>query len=474
MSVRTRLLLLFFAITTAAVVFVYLYVVPQLDSSLTAEKLNRLEQVGTDQSPRIAAAMQDGDSQAQLRALIRSVSQQAGARVTILGVREEAGGPVPAFVVADSELERSAILPRYPAATQAAATGGVSTAIERIGGRRVGETAIPQSLRGEPGWVTVLSTPLADVDDNVALITRQIVIAGVIAILLALGAGWFAARAHSRRLRRLEAAAEKVAEGDLETPIPVDSNDEVGQLALAFNEMQTRLRRLDSARKEFIANASHELRTPIFSLGGFVELLEDEDPDPASRKEFVHTMRGQVDRLTKLTTDLLDLSKLDADAIEIRARPFDLGGLATRIVAEFGPAAESREATLEAGEVGTAIAHADPDRAGQVIRILIDNALTHTPMGTTITLETEAADAAAVLRVRDDGPGIEAHDRDRVFERFYTGDELGGSGLGLAIARELATRMGGDLGVASRRGRTEFQLRLPVGAPVAGSSGAAA
>ncbi len=84
---------------------------------------------------------------------------------------------------------------------------------------------------------------------------------------------------------------------------------------MTFNEMQKRLARLDSARKEFIANASHELRTPIFSLSGFVELLEDEDPDPEARAEFVRTMREQVDRLTKLTVDLLDLSKLDADAI---------------------------------------------------------------------------------------------------------------------------------------------------------------
>jgi signal transduction histidine kinase len=474
MSVRTRLLLLFFAITTAAVGFVYLYVVPQLSSSLTAEKLNSLEQVGTEESQRIAAAMENGDSQARLRRLIRSVAQRSGARVTVLGLRPGAAGPEPAFVVGDSDFERTATLPQYPAAAQAAASGGVSTAIERVSGRRIGETAIAQSLDGEPRWVTVLSTPLDDVDDNVALITRQIVIAGAIAILLALAAGWFAARAHSKRLRRLEAAADKVAEGDLETPIPVDSSDEVGQLARSLNEMRTRLRRLDSARKEFIANASHELRTPIFSLGGFVELLEDEDPDPASRKEFVHTMRGQVDRLTKLTTDLLDLSKLDADAIEIRARPFDLAGLAARVAAEFGPAAEAREAVLESEGPSRVIAYADPDRSGQVLRILLDNALTHTPMGTRITLATEISDKAAVLRVRDDGPGIDAHDRDRVFERFYTGDELGGSGLGLAIARELATRMGGDLGVSSRRGRTEFELQLPVGAVVADSTGAPA
>ena len=93
---------------------------------------------------------------------------------------------------------------------------------------------------------------------------------------------------------------------------------------MTLEEMRGRLARLDDARKEFIANASHELRTPIFSLGGFVELIDEDDPDPAARAEFVATMRGQIDRLTKLTTDLLDLSKLDADALTVRAEEIDL------------------------------------------------------------------------------------------------------------------------------------------------------
>ena len=143
------------------------------------------------------------------------------------------------------------------------------------------------------------------------------------------------------------APPQKVADGDFATPIPVDSSDELGQLARTFNEMQRRLADLDSARKQFIANASHELRTPIFSLGGFVELLEDEDPDPEARAEFVRTMREQVERLTKLTTDLLDLSKLDAgrdrgDAAQRRprrARP--RGGPGVR------PAADRRGSRLE-------------------------------------------------------------------------------------------------------------------------------
>jgi two-component system OmpR family sensor kinase len=460
-SVRNRLVLLFFAITTAAVGFVYLYVVPQLRSSLTAEKLHRLEAAAADQGPRLARAMETGISQGRLRRLVRDVAQQTDSRVTLIGVRP--GSSQPAFVVSDSEFEREATEPRYVAAANAAGTGTASSAVELVGGQRLGQTAIPLGGGGDARWVAVLSDSLDEVDDNVALIRRQILIAGAIAVVAALLAGYLAARAHSRRLRRLEQAAEEVAKGNFSVPIPVDSSDEVGQLAMTFNEMQQRLARLDSARKEFIANASHELRTPIFSLGGFVELLEHEEPDEAARDEFVRTMREQVERLTKLTADLLDLSKLDADAIEISAEPVDLGRLAEQVASEFGPLAERRRAKLDVRSEGDApaVARADPDRVAQIMRILLDNALTHTPEGTAITMITRSQAGTSELTVSDDGPGIDRASRTRVFERFYTGDSVGGSGLGLAIARELALRMGGGLAVSSRRGRTEFVLELP-------------
>src|SRR5215211_4989963 len=453
-SVRNRLVLLFFAITTAAIGFVYLYVVPQLRSSLTAEKLTRLESAAAEHSQRLTRAMERGASQIRLRRLVRDVAQQTDARVTLVAIRGSDVGPGPAFVISDSELERTAVSPTYVAASNAAASGAISSAVEGVDGRRIGETAVAIPPRGRPRWAAVLSTSLEDVDDNVALIQRQILIAGGIALAAALLAGYFAARAHARRLSRLEQAAEKVAEGNFDVPIPIDSTDEVGQLAISFNEMQNRLARLDGARKEFIANASHELRTPIFSLGGFVELLEHEEPDRAAREEFVREMRGQVDRLTKLTGDLLDLSKLDADALELRAE---------RITAEFGPAASRHGSSIEvrAGDQERALALADPDRVAQIIRILIDNALTHTPEGTAISVFTSRRDGTAGLVVSDTGPGIDRRVQQRVFERFYTGDSVSGSGLGLAIARELATRMNGDLDVSSRRGRTEFTLELP-------------
>ena len=116
---------------------------------------------------------------------------------------------------------------------------------------------------------------------------HEILVAGGIAVLLALVGGYFVARALGQRVKRLELAAEKVAAGDFDHPIAVDSRDELGQLAIAFNEMQRQLGQLEETRKKFIATASHELRTPIFSLGGFVELLEDDDLDPETRRRFL-------------------------------------------------------------------------------------------------------------------------------------------------------------------------------------------
>ena len=129
-------------------------------------------------------------------------------------------------------------------------------------------------------------------------------------------------------MRRLEEGAEEVAAGRFIEPLPVDSEDELGQLTRTFNEMQQQLRQVDVARKEFVATASHELRTPIFSLGGFVELLHDEELDEETRREFLDTMAEQVERLQKLAVDLLDLSRLDAGSVELEREPVDLSELA--------------------------------------------------------------------------------------------------------------------------------------------------
>ena len=182
-----------------------------------------------------------------------------------------------------------------------------------------------------------------------------------------------------------------------------------GQLAVAFNDMQRQLAQLESARKQFIATASHELRTPIFSLGGFVELLEDEDLDEDTRRRFLDQVRDQVERLRKLSVDLLDLSKLEAGSLELRPEQVDLGELTRSVSGEFEPALAQHDSHLELRLAARTVeALCDPVRVAQIMRILIDNALTHTPAGTRIVVTAGRDDGHVRLAVRDDGDGIDA------------------------------------------------------------------
>jgi two-component system, OmpR family, sensor kinase len=274
--------------------------------------------------------------------------------------------------------------------------------------------------------------------------------------------GYLFARALAQRVRRLELAARQVAAGEFGHPIEVDSSDELGQLALAFKEMQQQLGQLELTRKKFIATASHELRTPIFSLGGFVELLEDEDLDPETRRRFLDQVKSQVERLRKLSVDLLDLSRLEAGSLELRPEQVDLGELTRSVSGEFEPTLAQHDSHLELRLAARRIeAQCDPVRVAQIMRILIDNALIHTPPGTRITVTAGRDDGHVRLAVRDDGEGIDLEAMPRIFEPFYTADDAQGSGLGLAIASELATRMAGRLTVHSATGATVFTLELP-------------
>jgi len=280
--------------------------------------------------------------------------------------------------------------------------------------------------------------------------------------------GFAVAAIHARRLGRLRAAADRIAQGAFDEPIVDDeSDDEVGQLAASFDRMRIQLAQLDEARREFVANASHELRTPLFSLAGFLELLDDEDLDESTRREFLATTRGQVDRLTKLATDLLDLSRVDVGRIRIEKDEVGLAEVARVVAEDFFALADSSEHTLLLRVDDDAWAHADEERVQQIARALVGNAIVHTPAGTAVQLRVERRGARVALVVEDDGPGIPPEHLERIFHRFYRieGGQASGSGLGLAIARELAGLMGGSVTVASRPGATSFTLELPAETP---------
>ena len=449
-SVGGRLSIALVLVVAAALALVDLIVVPSLERNLIHAKLAQLREAAPGIAAQYESAVLDPTP------VLQAASESASARVSVFTALD----PNTLIPVTDSNLNSSRDLSDDPIAKRAnQLAASVSGTVDR------GETRYAEFARPLPdGNVLLLSASLQDSLANIHLVRRRLLIAGLIALVASLVVGYGAASMFARRLRRLERAAERIAAGDFSEPVSDAGRDEVGQLARAFERMRERLAGLERARREFIANASHELRTPLFSLGGFLELLENEDLDPQTQREFLATMREQIDRLTKLATDLLDLSRVDAGRIHVEADVLDLGGLARTIAEEFHAVALSSDHEIEVIDRASPAVVADEERALQIGRILVENALVHTPPGTTVRLSTARRNGAALLTVEDDGPGIPAKDAPHVFDRFYRveGSGASGSGLGLAIARELATVMGGSVELHVTPGRTIFALVLPI------------
>ena len=464
MSLRNKLALLFFAITAASFGAVYFIVVPQLQSKLEDEQIEDLRLIAAASAERLEGLMEGGDVTADvLDATIRAVGDGADARVTLLDIQRPPGSSRPRFFVITDSREQVLVPENDELALSAVRKGDVETGSRRFEGEKLGQLAQPLYLRGRAERLALYSKSFEDVQESVALVRNRLLVATGVALLMALVGGYLVAQALARRVRRLERAAQQVARGRFIDPLPVDSEDELGQLTRTFNDMQEQLRRLDRARKDFIATASHELRTPIFSLGGFVELLQDEDLDTETRREFLETMAEQVDRLQKLSVDLLDLSRIDAGSIELNSEPVDLSELARAVLGEFTPAVSAHGTELQVQLPADGVAaRCDRERVAQIMRILLDNALRHTPEGTHVTVSADRHNGAAEFTVADTGPGLGEWAPDQVFERFHTGDATRGAGLGLAIAQELAERMDGRIVLRSRPGRTIFTLELPV------------
>ncbi len=457
-GVGGRLALALLAVVAGVLVIVYLIVVPSYQRSLENSELRSLESsMRTVAIPNYPADQVEYSKQAFADQWAPAVN----ARIIVYDLQNA----VPALLqpVADSEAEGdSSEMENDPVAFQAVELQTLARGTVDRDGQRFAEVGYPIGSS-----VVLLSASLHDQLRTVSVVRRRVFVAGGIALGFALLLGYAGAFQFARRIRRLEAAAERIAAGNFAEPVVDAGGDELGQLARAFERMRLRLARLDRARGEFIANASHELRTPIFSLGGFLELLDDPDLDAATRDEFLGQMREQVERLGRLATDLLDLSRLDAGRLAVDDEPLDLSELAASLGRELRPRAALLGQVLDAVADDPVLARGDPVRVLQIGRILAENALLHTPAGSTVRISTARDGGRATLTIADDGPGIPRDARQQVFERFYRldGARASGSGLGLAIARELAELMGGRIELDSQNGWTLFTLVLSAEAP---------
>ena len=464
-SLRTRLALGFFVVALAAVALAGAAIVPGLEERLEQAKLRDTSAIADQYAPELQMVVGTNVNARKVLERVRQIADQTSTRVTVMLVNTR-NGVVDVSPTYDS-FERNELDLDFGVAIQTARSGRTQTGTETGAAGRVIQVARPLYQRDPEGrrllgYVVVFSAPLRDVESSVDVVERRVMIAGGAAATLALLAGIVMATGLTRRVRQIETAAGRVAAGDFEARFPLDRSDELGQLSRALDDMRRQLAELDNARKRFIATASHELRTPIFSLGGFLELIADEDLDPETRDIFLAQVREQVARLGKLATELLDLSKLEAGSLELRPEPTDLTVLARAVADEFIPALGAHESHLELRLPPEPVeAMCDPERVAQVMRILIDNALTHTPEGTDMVVSAGRRDGRVRIGVGDFGPGVRRAMLPHIFEPFITSDDAQGSGLGLAIAHELVERMNGELVVESQPGRTTFTLDLP-------------
>ncbi len=235
----------------------------------------------------------------------------------------------------------------------------------------------------------------------------------------------------------------------------------------------TEERRAAATKRDFVANASHELRTPVAAIRGAAEtLLAGALDQPETARGFVEIVHRQAERLSRLTQDLLDLSRLESRQWRFELAPVELTALARQLLELQGPGARKKGLELRVEIPVGLVAMGDGRALEQVVVNLVDNAIKYTPGGS-VEVRATALGEDVVLTVADTGPGIEAHHLARLFERFYRVDpgrarEAGGTGLGLAIAKHLVQGMHGEIGVESGAGGTCFTVRLPSAGPVRG------
>jgi len=293
---------------------------------------------------------------------------------------------------------------------------------------------------------------------------------------IAMSVGYFLSAALTERIVILNEAAREIAGGKLDVRVAVAGNDEMANLARAFNDMVTRLedadrqqRELDQLRRNLIAWAGHDLRTPLASIRAIVEALADGMvDDPATVERYLHTAQREIRSLSFLIDDLFELAQLEAGGVPLEQRPNSLADLISDTMESFSELAAQRGVTL-AGSVDSGVDPVlmDAQQIGRVLSNLIGNALRHTPQDGTVQVRALAVEDGVQVEVSDTGEGIDAQDLPHIFERFYRGEKsrsraTGGAGLGLAIAKGIVEAHGGQIGVESRPAEgTRFTFTLP-------------
>jgi len=298
---------------------------------------------------------------------------------------------------------------------------------------------------------------------------RPFVQAGLIALLLALLLAFWMAGWVSAPLRRIAGAARQVANGQA-VQIPLEGPVEAQVLARAFNEMAESVQASQRAQRDFVANVSHELKTPLTSIQGFSQaIMEGVAATPDAIGQAAQIIYIETGRMLRMVMDLLDLARFDSGIARLDKAAVDLNRLLAQVVERLDPQARRRQVELVTEIEALPAIDGDLDRLAQVFTNLLDNAIKHTPEGGRVGVKAAKKNGWVEITVADSGGGIPAEEIPRIFERFYhidksrQGGAERGTGLGLAIAREIILAHAGTIQVQSEIGRgSNFVVNLPI------------
>lgn len=299
-------------------------------------------------------------------------------------------------------------------------------------------------------------------------ILRIFLLSALVPLVIMFFAEYYISYRYMRPLKLMAEAANSMAQGDFSKRIPVTGDDEISELAVAFNKMTNALVRIEGTRRRFVANVSHELKTPMTTIGGFIDGILDGTIEPEKQPYYLNIVSSEVKRLTRLVQSMLSLAKLESGEMQVNKTPFDLTEMLCTIVISQEQRIEQHRLTIAGLEDdGKITVVADRDLIYQVIYNLVDNAIKFTNEGGEIRFIVHASTEGVRFAIRNTGPGIAPEDLPRVFERFYKSDRSrsavkDSTGLGLYIANTIVQIHGGTMQVRSEVNRfTEFEFFLP-------------
>jgi signal transduction histidine kinase len=330
--------------------------------------------------------------------------------------------------------------------------------------------AVPMMDESKFIGAVILYTPVAGINATVSKMKELHVGTAAVGLIISIVLGFIISRYITKPLIEISSATNRIAHGNFQDRVRVTSQDELGRLAESFNDMTQKLGEYEDLRRSFVANVSHELRSPLTSIQGFLNaLVEGKPKDEAERARYLAILQTESNRLGRLVNDLLEISRFDNDSVPLNFEPFPLEIVIKRALATLKPQAEAKHIVVKiAIPAGLSSCFGDEDRIEQVFHNLLENAIRYTPENEKILIAASLQGDRVLVEVADKGPGISPEHLTHIWERFYRADQdrsraKGGTGLGLAIVKEIVEKHGGEVSIESKMGiGTTFGFTIPM------------